>query len=211
MSHSRSVDDPFLAAKCWTQIISKWSNHEKIKFGSAEVDGMQFIFYPLGYRDSTEVRSLHSQILDVQRPSSELLRAAPGCSQGLLFLLSVLSLGSAPQHRISLVDLVVRSDLMSLLWGYCEPTSTYDSYDSYDSYDHKGAHFVMPRGEHQVQLERGQPKTGCGCLKILKLKAKFSKVLGGIQDESRWSHCEIVASRFLESTEGVVCHIYIYI
>lgn len=66
----------------------------------------------------TRQRCDHSQILDVQRPSSELLRAAPGCSQGLLFLLSVLSLGSAPQHRISLVDLVVRSDLMSLLWGY---------------------------------------------------------------------------------------------
>lgn len=182
MSHSRSVDDPFLAAKCWTQIISKL-NHEKIKFGSAEVDGMQFIFYPLGYRDSTEVRSQP----DLRCSASE-LRAAPGCS-GLLPRAFVPSFCTVPRvcatapHQLGGFGGEIRShEFIVRLFGYCEPTSTYDSYDSYD---HKGAHFVMPRGEHQVQLERGQPKTGCGCLKILKLKAKFSKVLGGIQDESR--------------------------
>ena len=139
---------------------------------------------------------------------------APSCS-GLLPRAFVPSFCTVPRvcatapHQLGGFGGEIRShEFIVRLFGYCEPTSTYDSYDSYD---HKGAHFVMPRGEHQVQLERGQPKTGCGCLKILKLKAKFSKVLGGIQDESRWSHCEIVASRFLESTEGVVCHIYIYI
>ena len=171
MSHSRSVDDPFLAAKCWTQIISKL-NHEKIKFGSAEVDGMQFIFYPLGYRDSTEVRSQP----DFRCSASE-LRAAPGCS-GLLPRAFVPSFCTVPRvcatapHQLGGFGGEIRShEFIVRLFGYCEPTSTYDSYD------HKGAHFVMPRGEHQVQLERGQPKRDVDALRSLSWRQSSAKFL----------------------------------
>ena len=48
---------------CWRRWILSLDNtvlafkhHQEIASFSAKVDGMQFIFYPLGYRDSTEAK-----------------------------------------------------------------------------------------------------------------------------------------------------------
>lgn len=54
----------------WSQFASPWMLR---RCAPSQVDGMQFIFYPLGYRDSTEVRPLQSRL----NTHNHLVKSAP--------------------------------------------------------------------------------------------------------------------------------------
>ena len=138
---------------------------------------------------------LHSQ-MSVMSASSELLGAAmEPLIQGLLFLLSVLSLGSAPQR----LDQII-SDLMS--WLCCESTSTYDirmiPIGSVWSWI---MHILWFRGVNiKCNLNAGSQK------RDVDASDASSWRQSSFQDESRRSHCEFVALQgsWNQSTEGAV-------